>query len=273
MSSTMIQPGEDVEAFHFGPADKTLMGIYHRPVPAAGRTCAVVLCPPIEQEYIRCHRAYRQLAVRLARVGFPVLRFDYFGTGDSAGDVAPSGLAQWTADAAAAIETAKDRSRMKQVVIVGLRLGATLAVQVSSQRSDVAGLVLWEPIVNGRAYVEELMAWHQQKIWYFLSDVQSNVPSSEPTELLGLSLNGTMLPDLRAIDLLAAHPVGQKVLLIESSSMEIVQQFRATLDKTGIALEYQQVDGPRVWSDDPDKALVPQAVLQAIVTWVSGAVA
>ena len=46
----------------------------------------MVLCYPGGQEYIRSRRAFRQLAIRLSSAGFPVLRFDYHGCGDSSGD-------------------------------------------------------------------------------------------------------------------------------------------------------------------------------------------
>ena len=37
-------------------------------------------------EYMRTHKAVRQLTMMLAKAGYHLLRFDYFGTGDSAGD-------------------------------------------------------------------------------------------------------------------------------------------------------------------------------------------
>lgn len=270
MSQTAYLPGEAVEAFYFGAPDNSLFGIYHLPVPGAARDCAVVLCPPIEPEYIRCHRAYRQLAVRLARAGFPVLRFDYSGTGDSAGEAAVEGLSAWAADVGTAADEAKKRSRLDKVILVGLRLGAALAAAAASGRSDITGLALWEPVVNGTAYVEELRAWHQDKLWYFLSDVQTE-ELGEPDELLGLALTPTMYSNLRGSDMLTQQLTpGQKVFIVESETEETVQHLRSQLESSSMDVQYQQVEGLRVWSDDPDKALVPHQVLQAIVTWVSG---
>src|SRR4051812_34449398 len=70
----------------FGPAERPLFGWYHAPALATARACGVVLCNPFGYEMMCSHRAYRHLAERLATAGFPVLRFDYDGTGDSAGD-------------------------------------------------------------------------------------------------------------------------------------------------------------------------------------------
>ncbi len=81
------------------------------------RTCAVVLCYPIGQEYIRSHRAIYQLAVRLSQAGFHVLRFDYFGCGDSEGDFEEGSLAQWTSDIHSAIAEIQERSGLTSICL------------------------------------------------------------------------------------------------------------------------------------------------------------
>ena len=69
----------------FGPADRRLFGLLQPAQGNATRT-GVVLCNPMGQEAVRVHRMYRVLADRLNRAGLHVLRFDWFGSGDSAGD-------------------------------------------------------------------------------------------------------------------------------------------------------------------------------------------
>ena len=46
----------------------------------------VVIVPPVGYEYWSSHRTLRTLAERLAGQGCCALRFDFDGTGDSAGD-------------------------------------------------------------------------------------------------------------------------------------------------------------------------------------------
>src|SRR6476646_11899176 len=56
----------------------------------------VVICPPVGHEQVHAHRSLRHLAEAINRRGLPVLRFDYHGTGDSAGsDADPDRLATW----------------------------------------------------------------------------------------------------------------------------------------------------------------------------------
>ncbi len=50
---------------------------------AAMNSVAVVLCAGIKTDAMTGHRSFRLLAAALAAAGFPTLRFDYPGTGDS----------------------------------------------------------------------------------------------------------------------------------------------------------------------------------------------
>ena len=86
----------------------------------------------------------RLLANMLAAAGTHVLRFDYFGTGDSAGNMEDADLGAWFGDVETAVDELRDTIDAPQVALVGLRLGATLAGTVASmRRTDVNGLVLW----------------------------------------------------------------------------------------------------------------------------------
>src|SRR5262245_58358584 len=96
------------------------------------------------------HRLYRVLAEQLEQSGFTVLRFDYSGTGDSAGGPESATISRWIADIATAAEELGRAAPGTRLVAVGLRLGATLA-SLATARSAVRArhLVLWDPIVDG----------------------------------------------------------------------------------------------------------------------------
>lgn len=129
-----------------GNAGRPLHAVFS---PAAGkrRRRAVVFCPPFGNEYARTHRAGRLLAQKLAAAGFDILRFDYYGTGDSSGEdheFSPEGAVE---DALAAVEEAKDLSGARRVMLVGMRDGAAVALHVAARAGGVDRLVLWEPLV------------------------------------------------------------------------------------------------------------------------------
>src|SRR6185503_18450344 len=132
-------PSEDkgglMQPFYFGTSEQQLFGVYHAAESGSSKRAGVVLCQPVGHEYLRAHRAFRNLAMALAGQGFHVLRFDYFATGDSAGDGEQLSVRQCLSDLATAIDELKDIAGVTKVSLVGLRLGATFAALAASGRS------------------------------------------------------------------------------------------------------------------------------------------
>src|SRR4030067_1566181 len=83
---------------------------HHLPVAGVGSNEAVLLCHAVGHEYERCHSPMRQLAAHLARSGRQAMRFDYFGTGDSAGEYAQASLGQWQIDIGDAVDECRRQS-------------------------------------------------------------------------------------------------------------------------------------------------------------------
>jgi pimeloyl-ACP methyl ester carboxylesterase len=259
----------ELEPFFFGGDVTPLYGCFH-PSPNSKRDYVAVFCYPFGDEMIRIHRAYKQLAVRLSRAGVPVLRFDYFGWGDSAGEDTEATLTRWEQDVETAIEEAKKLSGAKQVVLLGLRLGASLALRVASHRQDVNAIVLWEPVVNGEDYLQELTEAHEHRLNYFFTEPILS-PSVDITELLGFSLSSTMKAEIHQIDLLQLNfsMPGRRVLVVEKDAKNSVAQLRNHLQSQSFQVDYQDVDDPAIWEEDPDKALIPIQTSNAIMNWFS----
>ena len=134
-------------AFHFGSRERRLFG-YYEPAPANfSKVQAALLCHPLGNEQVFAYRAFRQLAARLVRSGFHVLRFDYFGTGNSYGDTGEGNLASWCDDIETAMEELREITGAIKVDVVGLRLGANLSARVAFHRpEEINKLILWEPL-------------------------------------------------------------------------------------------------------------------------------
>ena len=84
----------------FGRPERRLYGMHHRARKVRGH---MLICAPLLQEGMRCHRSLWALAEALADAGVSSLRFDWFGSGDSAGDSAGLTLQGMLEDLAAAI--------------------------------------------------------------------------------------------------------------------------------------------------------------------------
>jgi uncharacterized protein len=134
-------------AFHFGSRQRRLFGYYEPAQANFSKVQAALLCHPMGNEQVFAYRTMRQLATRLVRAGFHVLRFDYFGTGDSYGDTGEGDLASWCDDIETAIEELKEITGATKVDVVGLRLGANLSARVALHRpEEINKLILWEPL-------------------------------------------------------------------------------------------------------------------------------
>lgn len=259
---------EPIEPCFFGPRARRLFGCYHEPQTWPAREYGVVLCYPVGQEYIRSHRACQHLASAIARAGFPTLRFDYYGTGDSAGDPDEVDLSRWRGDLALAVEELRARSGVGPVVVAGLRLGASLALTAAPRIDDLAGLVLWEPVVSGSAYLDELAAQHDEAILRYFVQPQDYLRTARPAELLGFPVGGPLRAALESLDLLAAQPPrARPLLLVESHGAPEHAALAARLG-TGAKLAHEHVPSFTVWTDDVDKGLVPREVIAAIVAWL-----
>ena len=255
----------NVQPLYFGSTSQRLFGCYQEPAEGS-RGVGVVLCQPLWREYIRAHRAFRQLAVRLSDRGFAVLRFDYYGCGDSEGDDDEGNLRGWTDDVSTAIDRLKRMSGVSRVDLAGLRMGANLSMFAAQERGDVGRTVMWEPIVSGREYVDEMRSVHAER----LGDLDLNgVGDDDQTiELLGVRMSESRLAELNGIDLLdtVAAPSG-KTLIVEAAGHAAA--LRDRLGGFSANVSYRHVPGPQIWRDD-ETALIPSATLDAIVSWLCG---
>ncbi len=142
--------------FHFGKSDAPLVGAFHPAHQTVRSSHGVLLCAPFGDEAIRAHRPMRRLADQLALIGVPTLRFDYFGTGDSSGGCEEVTLDRWVEDVEVAAKTLSEMADIEQLVLIGVRLGATVACKASAALSPY-GLVLWEPLLSGSDYWAEAL--------------------------------------------------------------------------------------------------------------------
>ena len=166
--------------FYFGADDAPLFGVYSPPSGAVARQAAVLMCAPIGIEYMRTHYATRLVSGQLVRAGFHVLRFDYHGVGDSSGEVGTGQFDVWRDDIATAAGELLESSGVQDLTVVGLRMGAVLAVEaLASRKIKAKCLVLWDPVVSGSAYLSTLEKMHTE------AAAERRVPLKPTDELLG----------------------------------------------------------------------------------------
>jgi alpha/beta superfamily hydrolase len=135
--------------FYFGADDQRLYGVYEPAHDSGAVSGAAVLCNPVGNEYIQAHRTMRNLSSRLSKAGFHVLRFDYYGTGDSSGGSEEGSPQRWRENIKAAVVELQEMTGAARISLVGLRFGANLAAQVATgSPAMINSLALWEPLAD-----------------------------------------------------------------------------------------------------------------------------
>lgn len=162
----------------------------------------VVICSAHGYEEMVTHRLWRALACRLAEAGFPTLRFDYHGTGDSLGSDEDTGRVQaWLGSVRLAVDALRTHSGVQAVTLVGFRLGALLAATAAEALEGIEGLVLVAPPTNGNAYVR------QMRVLARMAAPIDNAPPPPPewkddVEMGGAFLTAETITALGRLDLL-----------------------------------------------------------------------
>lgn len=256
------------EPFYFGPTDRSLFGWLHRPLGAQARY-GVVICNPFGYESLCTHRTLRHLATRIAAAGIPALRFDYDGTGDSAGsDEDPDRLRAWVSSIGIAIDTLKERAGVERVCLVGLRFGAMLATLASVERTDVGALVALAPVVKSRAYLRELRA-------LALSRPQPTPPEwatirEDLQEAAGFMLTAQTQESLADIDLTKIGDLrASRVLIIERDDLSVAGAWAESLRQRGTTVESGTFTGYAAMTSSAHESVVPEGLLDTATKWLS----
>jgi pimeloyl-ACP methyl ester carboxylesterase len=232
------------------------------------RSAAIVLCNPFGEEATRAHRAYRVLAGKLEAAGYATMRFDYAGTGDSSGDSGAFGIDDWLDDIAAAIEALRLDSGVSRVALVGLRLGGTLAaLHARRPNARIAHLLLWDPVVDGCAYLRELGQLHRA---YLQAETGRLLPDlgDAPTESLGTPIDACLRQAMASIDL-AGEPAPRSPLTTVLCTQRTPELQRLHQAWAGMpsAPRWIDIEAPQAWNSDAalNSAIVPIDEVSAIV--------
>lgn len=231
--------------FHFGPSEAPLFGNYAPPRPSVAREAGVLLCAPIGLEYMRTHYAIQLLARQLAEMGFHVLRFDYHGMGDSSSDIGTGQFDIWLNDVALALQELADLSGASEPTIVGLRMGAALALKtVASHEQKVQAVVLWDPVVSGHEYLSSIAAMNAEMA------AERKSPPEDTDELLGARYPEDLrraIQDINLLNLVAMPDLSSTALVVSEDRPEYHALLKGIQSRWPDA-PYRSMEDPVDWT-------------------------
>jgi len=235
-----------------GPSDRHVFAIYHPPVQAASLALTVI-CPPLLNEYMRTQLALRELAVGLCEKGHAVMRFDYRGTGDSAGELEDLLVSDWLEDIRLVVRKGLELSGSSRVRLLGVRAGALLACTAVGLLGDVERVVLWDPVPGGTQYLEKMREIQHSIIEQSASRRHRHDDSVH--EYAGYRLSQGMVEELSSLDTGTYRNLAKSKVRIIATSQQQFETGEINQDIADFACD---------WETELDNLMMPKPVLERI---------
>jgi len=215
----------------------------------------VVLISALGRDERCAHLPYRLFAERLAAAGYPTLRYDHRGEGDSLGLADPSAdaLPCWLEGVQRAIEKLRGDTNVTRVVLAGVRLGATLAA-VSAAKAD--GLILLAPVLDAGAWLKRLR---------FASHALGGAGRDTPLDAGGLVLSTATMAGLAGLTLEGSP--GVPVFIAAQNRM--VETFSGELTEQGALVAVTDFPGFDAMFLDAHSNLAPDEVFGRSIGWLA----
>lgn len=226
----------------------------------------VVICAPFGREAMLTYRGCKVLADDLHANGFSVLRFDYPGTGDSAGsETDPDRLQAWQNSVASAVGFMRRTIPIQDIILIGVRLGATLALTAAAIDPSIIAVCCMAPVVSGRSYARELRllanGWREANLL--------PAPKKDATylDVVGDRLEAETLRAMSAIDLRVLAGSAPDVLLLADVDMPLIDDLAGRLQELGARVLREGFPDGVEFLQDPFATTVPHQAFESIVAW------
>lgn len=127
-----------------------LFGILHRPGGVPGKDIGVIFLSPGVKSRVAPHRLYNKMTESLLKQGYPVLRFDFYGLGDSEGELPERQLAdlyatvqdgRYVDDTLCAMDWMQEQLGLNRFVLAGLCGGAITGLMAAGQDRRARGIL------------------------------------------------------------------------------------------------------------------------------------
>lgn len=222
----------------------------------------VLFVPPFAEEMNKARRMVAVLSRELSQRGIGVLVLDLFGTGDSEGDFADARWEIWQDDLSRALQWLREGTG-EEIVLLGLRLGALLAMElVAKETKGVSSVILWQPISDGKRAMtqflrlrtaESMMDSAKEK--ESIEQLRNAIANGEAVEVAGYTIASALFTALERVDLrLMATPDFPSIHWFELSAdptptlLVSSTQIIATWRRRGIGVSARAVCGQPFWT-------------------------
>jgi len=199
----------------------------HEHIPCNSNNKACIFLNPIFDEKKRSQKFYADTARSICLKGYHVFRFDYYGTDDSEGQLYEFDLETSLRDLTELHDLLKSRFNPGNIEILGIRLGADLALHYSiNPKNEIKKLHLIEPIVNGKRYLTEQRS--RRKMFFKLNNMTEvreiiEINGKEYEDHQGYPMSRENVIFLNNLDSLFFIPENKNISLIKLNTVSSVK--------------------------------------------------
>lgn len=269
-------------AFYLDAEHGPLYARFHQPPPdGERRDVAVLMCSPFGYDDVCSYRSRRVWAQRLAAAGYPTLRFDLPGTGDS-GQEGTAPLDSWAGAVGDAAEWLRSAACSERIVAVGIGLGGLLAAQAAVAGAPVDDLVMWATPARGKTVVRELRAMAAMES--SARDASERAEAERPDQLSrrpdepggaievgGFALSQEAAEALSRLDLSTMQmPEGgeRRALLLGRDGISVDKRLAQWLRGEGVDVTEAAGPGYGEMTGQPHEATAPAEVMEHVERWL-----
>jgi exosortase A-associated hydrolase 2 len=216
---------DETPQFFLNGGGRRLFSILHRPEQATSKKVAVVICAPLFEEKLWSHRVLVNCARFLASRGVSVLRFDYFGDGESEGRFEDASVSSRVSDIRDAVEFCGQQTGIGTIYLLGLCYGATLAVAAASGSTAISGVVAWAPVMEGKRYLDELLRAHltaqmvqYRKVIHDREALIARIEAGDSVNVEGYEIRKALYAEMVELDLLSLIRAATRRILVQQIS-------------------------------------------------------
>lgn len=243
----------------------------------------IIICAPFAEEKLISHRVLVNQARAFAKNGFFGFRFDYMGHGDSEGSFEDATVNTRLSDISAAVNFLRDEKKVNKIVLLGIRFGATLATLMQNKESGIDGLIMINPVLNGKDYIEQVLRTNltlqmatYKKILKNREQLINEILEGKPANIDGYLLTKSMYEQMCQISLFDNFEIFVKKLLIIQISNKIdkpidknLQTFSDQISSTIDNLELINIKENLFWKDEKFYRAKAVTLETAILNWLN----
>ena len=260
-------------------ADHELFCVVHRP--ASTPDVGVIFCPSLFAEEQKMYGAQVLTARALADAGFAAVRFHYRGTGHSSGVIDTLTVDTMLEDVGRARAYLEETTGVKAIGFCGGRFGGLVAA-LAAPAHQAAALILWEPVLDGRAYFRDIFRASQLSALaggtsgLTVGSAVDRLREAGTVDVLGSPI---CLPlyesavERKMADVTLRGPLPALLIQI-NPSQHLKPEYTALKDalgRGGVSLETVLIEGEGAWSFVDSPMPSPHKIAEVTQSWLTRA--